>query len=98
MRRLPRMQLLKMKRPDDPLRSVLSKKRASDGLKEKKLYRRSIRVMAIRRKIIPTVILAAFIVLSLPAMAAAQGNNPWWGNRDNGRGRQTDDYYSRYNR
>lgn len=54
--------------------------------------------MAIRRKIIPTVILAAFIVLSLPAMAAAQGNNPWWGNRDNGRGRQTDDYYSRYNR
>ena len=47
--------------------------------------------MAIRRTIIPTVILAAFIVLSLPAMAAAQGNDIW---RD--RGRQDD--YSRNNR
>jgi hypothetical protein len=55
--------------------------------------------MAIRRKIIPTVILAAFIVLSLPAMAAAQGYNPWWQDRDNGRdnGRRNDDN-NRYQR
>lgn len=56
--------------------------------------------MAIRRTFIPTVILAAFIVLSLPAMAAAQSNNPWWQDRDYGRdrGRQSDDYYRRYER
>lgn len=42
--------------------------------------------MAIRRTIIPTVILAAFIVLSLPAMAAAQGSTQWWQDRDYGRG------------
>jgi hypothetical protein len=55
--------------------------------------------MAIRRRIIPTVILAAFIVLSLPAMAAAQGSNQWWQDRDYGRdrGRQNDNY-SRYQR
>lgn len=55
--------------------------------------------MAIRRTIIPTVILAAFIILSLPAMAAAQGDNPWWRNRDYGRDRtrRNDDYY-RYDR
>jgi hypothetical protein len=55
--------------------------------------------MAIRRTIIPTVILAAFIVLSLPAMAAAQGYNPWWQERDNGRdnSRRSDDY-NRYQR
>lgn len=59
----------------------------------------ALRVMAIRRTIIPTVILAAFIILSLPAMAAAQGDNPWWRNRDYGRdqGRRNDDYY-RYDR
>lgn len=56
--------------------------------------------MAIRRTIIPTVILAAFIIISLPAMAAAQGYDPWWRDRDTGRdrGRQTDDYYRRYDR
>lgn len=56
--------------------------------------------MAIRRRFVPTVILAAFIVLSLPAMAAAQGNNPWWRDRDTGRdrNRQSDDYYNRYQR
>ena len=45
--------------------------------------------MALRRTIIPTVILAAFIVLSLPALAAAQGNgnDPWWRDRDYGRDR-----------
>jgi hypothetical protein len=54
--------------------------------------------MAIRRKIIPTVILAAFIVISLPAMAAAQGY-PWWQDRDYGRDRgRGDDYYNRYQR
>lgn len=56
--------------------------------------------MATRRRLIPTVILAAFIVISLPAMAAAQGNNPWWRDRDNGRDRGgvNNDYYNRYNR
>jgi hypothetical protein len=55
--------------------------------------------MAIRRRIIPTVILAAFIVLSLPAMAAAQGSNQWWQDRDYGRDRgRGDDYYNRYQR
>jgi hypothetical protein len=57
--------------------------------------------MAIRRNIIPTVILAAFIVLSLPAMAAAQGSNQWWQERDNGRGdygRDRRDDYNRYRR
>ncbi len=56
--------------------------------------------MAIGRKLIPTVILAAFIVISLPAMAAAQGNNAWWQqNRDYGRDRYgNNDYYSRVNR
>jgi hypothetical protein len=49
--------------------------------------------MAIRRTLIPTVILAAFIVLSLPAMVAAQNNSPWWQNR----GRQSDNY-NRYQR
>jgi len=53
--------------------------------------------MATGRTIIPTVILAAFIVLSLPAMAAAQGINPWWQDRDYGRYPGRDDY-SRYNR
>jgi hypothetical protein len=55
--------------------------------------------MAIGRKIIPTVILAAFIVLSLPAMAAAQSSNQWWQGRDYGRdqGRRNDDY-NRYGR
>lgn len=55
--------------------------------------------MAIRRTIIPTVILAAFIVLSLPAMAAAQGTNQWWQDRDYGRnqGRRNDDF-NRYQR
>jgi hypothetical protein len=55
--------------------------------------------MAIRRTFVPTVILAAFIVLSLPAMAAAQGNNPWGRVPDYGRdrGRQSDDY-NRYQR
>jgi hypothetical protein len=50
--------------------------------------------MAIRRTIISTVILAAFIVLSLPAMAAAQGTNQWWQDRDYGRnqGRRNDDF------
>ena len=54
--------------------------------------------MAIRRKIIPTVILAAFIIISLPAIAAAQGNNPWWRDRDNGRSGRNDDNYGRYER
>ena len=55
--------------------------------------------MAIRRTIISTVILAAFIVLSLPAMVAAQGTNQWWQDRDYGRnqGRRNDDY-NRYQR
>jgi hypothetical protein len=53
--------------------------------------------MAIRRKIIPAVILAAFIIISLPAMAAAQGNNPWWRDRDNGRYGRNDNY-NRYER
>jgi hypothetical protein len=56
--------------------------------------------MAIRRTFVPTVILAAFIVLSLPAMAAAQGNSPWSRGGDYGRdrGRQSDDYNNRYQR
>jgi hypothetical protein len=58
--------------------------------------------MAIRRTIIPTVILAAFIVLSLPAMAAAQGSSQWWQERDYGRdggyGRDRRDDYNRYQR
>ncbi|HEV7843867.1 MAG TPA: hypothetical protein VGO69_09220, partial [Pyrinomonadaceae bacterium] len=55
--------------------------------------------MAIRRTIIPTVMLAAFIVLSLPAMAAAQGYTQWWQERDYGRdnGRRNDDS-NRYQR
>ena len=45
--------------------------------------------MATRRTIIRTVILAAFMVLSLPAFVAAQGNgnDPWWRDRDYGRDR-----------
>lgn len=57
--------------------------------------------MAARRTLIPTVILAAFIVLFLPAFAAAQGgNDPWWRDRDYGRGRdrRNDDNYGRYDR
>ncbi|MBD0370887.1 MAG: hypothetical protein ICV60_08640 [Pyrinomonadaceae bacterium] len=54
--------------------------------------------MAIRRTIIPTVILAAFIVLSLPAMAAAQTSNQWWQQRDYGYGRDRRDDYNRYQR
>ena len=57
--------------------------------------------MAIRRTIIPTVILAAFIVLSLPAMAAAQGSTQWWQERDYGRGdngRDRRDDYERIRR
>jgi hypothetical protein len=54
--------------------------------------------MAIRRTIIPTVILAAFIVLSLPAMAAAQGSTQWWQERDYGYGRDRRDDYNRYQR
>lgn len=41
--------------------------------------------MAIRRNIIPTVILAAFIIITLPAMAAAQSSTQWWQERDYGR-------------
>lgn len=54
--------------------------------------------MAIRRTIIPTVILAAFIVLSLPAMAAAQATNQWWQDRDYGRGDYGRDRRDDYNR
>lgn len=50
--------------------------------------------MIVRRTIIPTLILAAFIVLSLPSMAAAQGSNQWWQDRDNDRylGRGNNDF------
>ncbi|HKS29534.1 MAG TPA: hypothetical protein VJS44_17025 [Pyrinomonadaceae bacterium] len=56
--------------------------------------------MAIRRTIIPTVILAAFIVLSLPAMAAAQGisSEQWWQGRDYGRGDSGRDRRDEYER
>jgi hypothetical protein len=58
--------------------------------------------MAIRRTIIPTVILAAFIIISLPAMAAAQSSTQWWQERDYGRNndsrRDRRDDYNRYQR
>jgi hypothetical protein len=54
--------------------------------------------MAIRRTIIPTVILAAFIVLSLPAMAAAQSSTQWWQERDYGYRQDRRDDYNRYQR
>ena len=55
--------------------------------------------MAIRRNIIRTVILAAFIIISLPAMAAAQSSTQLWQDRDDyyRRGDRRDDY-NRYQR
>ncbi len=54
--------------------------------------------MAIRRTIIPTVILAAFIIISLPAMAAAQSSTQWWQDRDDYYRRDRRDDYNRYQR
>ena len=54
--------------------------------------------MAIRRTIVPTVILAAFIVLSLPAMAAAQSSAQWFQERDYGYRQDRRDDNNRYQR